>query len=237
MNKKYISLILGFMCFFLTVGIFIQVKTVKSTLKVVAKTTTEAELRNNILRYQERYDQKFKELEKSNKKLDRIIENLSKSNEHSTEYPAELKKLNTLLGLTTVEGPGLVITVQDGDISSVKGMISNFWVHDGDLFTIVNLLKSGGAEAISINDERIISTTAITCAGNIVKINQRKVGSPFVIKAIGLTEKLKGAVTVSDSYLKDMEMQGVKIDIHREDKIKIEKYNGIYTYNYTQNVE
>lgn len=240
LNSKYVSWILGIMCFFLTIGVFIQIKTVKSSQTVVAKTITEAELRDNILRLQDKYNDKFEKLEKSTKELDQLIENLDKT-DSNTNYSDDLKKLNNLLGYNTIEGQGIIITVQDGDSSTVKGFYSNYWVHDGDLLKIVNLLKSGGADAISINDERIVSSTAITCAGNIVKINDKKIGSPFVIKAIGLPEKLYGTVTVTDNYLKQMEIEGVKIDIVKKDKITdkiiIEKYNGIQSFNYARNID
>ena len=237
MDKKYINLILGIMCFFLTVGIFIQIKTVKNTQTVIAKTSTEAEIRDNILRIQQKYNEKLEDLEKKNKKLDNLIKDMSKEDSISTDYPSDLKKLNSLLGYSKIEGQGVIITVKDGDSSSVKGLISNYWVHDGDLIKIVNLLKQGGAEAISINDERIVNSTSITCAGDIVKINNRKVGSPFVIKAIGLTEKLYGTVTVTDSYLKQMEIEGVKVKIEKKEKITIEKFNGVQSFNYARSIE
>ena len=237
MNQKIISLILGIMCFFLTIGIIIQIKTVENTKTVVAKTTAEAELRDNILKTQEKYDETLEKLESANDRLEGLIENISQDGDSEIDYSEELKKMNNLLGYTDVEGQGLVITVQDGDSSTVKGIVSNYLVHDGDLIKIVSLLRNAGAEAISINDERIISNTAITCAGNIVIINGKKIGSPFVINAIGLTEKLYGAVTVTDTYLKDMEVQGVKVSITKKDKLNIEKYNGVHTFNYAKNVD
>ena len=237
MNQKIISLILGIMCFFLTIRIIIQIKTVENTKTVVAKTTAEAELRDNILKTQEKYDETLEKLESANDRLEGLIENISQDGDSEIDYSEELKKMNDLLGYTDVEGQGLVITVQDGDSSTVKGIVSNYLVHDGELIKIVSLLRNAGAEAISINDERIISNTAITCAGNIVIINGKKIGSPFVINAIGLTEKLYGAVTVTDTYLKDMEVQGVKVSITKKDKLNIEKYNGVHTFNYAKNVE
>ncbi len=241
MKKIYVSLVLGLMCFFLTIGIVIQMNTVKSTQTVIAKTSAEADLRDNILRTKEKYNEKFDQLDKLNNKLDFLIEQASKKDSNTENYPTDLKQLNTLLGYSRLEGQGIIITVKDGDAASVKGFVSNYWVHDGDLIKIVNLLKSGGAEAISINDERIVFDTAITCAGNIVKINDKKIGSPFVIKAIGLPEKLYGTVTVTDDYLKQMEIEGVKIEIEKKDKITdkiiIEKYNGIHSFNYASNIE
>lgn len=241
MDKKVVSMILGLMCFLLTIGIFIQTKTVESSHTAVAKTSTEAEIRNNILRFQEKYDEAYSNLEKANKKLDDLIKNLSENDNTNLDYPSELKKVNALLGYTNLEGQGIIIKVEDGDLSTVKSSVANYWVHDGDLYKIVNLLKSGGAEAISINNERIVSSTSITCAGNIIMINGKRVGSPFIIKAIGLPEKLYGTVTVTDSYLKRMQAEGVKVEVVKKDKITdkitIEKYNGVHSFNYAKKAE
>lgn len=237
MNRNVISLILGLMCFFLTIGIVIQIKSVESTKTVVAKTTAGAELRDNILRLEEKYNDTLEELNLANKELDGLIKQASQKGNGGINYSDELKKLNNLLGYSDVEGQGLIITVQDGDPSTVKGLVSNYLVHDGDLINIVSLLRNAGAEAISINDERIVSNTAITCAGNIVIINGKKVGSPFVINAIGLTEKLYGAVTITDKLLKNMDLQGVNVSIVKKDKLRIKKYNGVYAFNYAKNID
>ena len=98
-------------------------------------------------------------------------------------------------------------------------------------------MKNAGAEAISINDQRIVNPTAITCAGNIIKVNGDKLGSPFVIKAIGLTEKLNGALTMPGGYLELLENDGVQVKVEETSNIVIPKYNGIYNFQYAENVE
>lgn len=130
-----------------------------------------------------------------------------------------------------------MITVKDASASKVKGKVENYIVHDGDLLEVVNALRQAGAEAISINGQRIVNKTAITCAGNIIKINDEKVSSPFEIKAIGLTEKLYGAVTMPGECLYWMEKDGVQVDVEKADEITIPKYNGSYNFQYAENVE
>ena len=239
MNRIFVSIFLGVICFFLTIAICIQIKTVESSETVVAKTTTEAGIRDNILKYQEKYDETYKKLDNSNKRLENLIEDLSKDDNTDVDYSLELKKLNALLGYTDLEGQGIVVTVADGDVTTAKGAYGNYWVHDGDLQNIVNMLKAGGAEAVAINDERIVASTSITCAGNIIMINGKKVGSPFEIKAIGLPEKLYGTVTVTYDWLKRMEQDGVKVEVEKmeKEKIFIPKYNGVHSFNYAKNIQ
>ena len=123
----------------------------------------------------------------------------------------------------------------DGDGSNLNSSwASDYIVHDGDLYEIVNSLKNAGAEAISINGQRIVSKSSITCAGNVVLINGEKVGVPYEIKAIGLPSMLYGAVTMPNGYIDWMIDDGVKVDIKPIEKetIVIPKYEGIYKLEY-----
>ena len=101
----------------------------------------------------------------------------------------------------------------------------------------MNALKNAGAEAISINDQRIVNPTVISCAGNIIKVNGEKIGSPFKIKAIGLTEKLYGALTMPGGYLELLETAGIQVKVEKSNNITIPKYEGIYNFQYAENVE
>ena len=107
-------------------------------------------------------------------------------------------------------------------------------VHYNDLLEVVNALNNAGAEAISINGQRIITTTAITCEGNVIKVNGEKISSPFAIKAIGSQGLLLGSMTMAGGYLSLMEDNGVIVNVKTVDDITIEKYNGIISYKYVK---
>lgn len=82
-----------------------------------------------------------------------------------------------MIGLTDVTGPGVILTIADSDIdSSLVLDASDFLIHDLDLLKVVNELKNAGAEAISINNQRIILTTPIICGGNTININGERIG-------------------------------------------------------------
>ncbi len=238
-GKINIAIILGIMCLFLTFGIFLQIKTVKNSTTGVGKTQIENELRDNVLRWKEKYENLYSKSEKKEKELEELRQQASNSDETSKNLSSELEKYNALLGLTDVEGPGIIITLNDGDSSLLKGSATNYIVHDGDLLEIVNELKNAGAEAISINGQRIISKTGIECVGNVITVNGEKVGAPFVIKSIGLTSKLYGAIARPMGYAELLENYGVQVKIEQVDKniIKIPKYDGIYKFDYASNLE
>ena len=238
-NKIKIAIVLGIMCLFLTFGISLQINTVKSSTTGVGKTQIENELRDNVLRWKEKYDNLYSKSEKKEKELESLRQDAANSDESSKKLSGELEKYNLLLGLTDVEGTGIIVTLNDGDSSTLKGSASNYIVHDGDLLEIVNELKNADAEAISINGQRIINRTGIECVGNVITVNGEKVGAPFVIKAIGLTSKLYGAIARPMGYAELLEGYGVQVKIEQVEKntIKIPKYEGVYKFEYASNLE
>ena len=139
--------------------------------------------------------------------------------------------------MTEVNGQGVTIVCKDGEISSSSVLTSQYLVHDGDLLNLINALKNAGAEAISVNEQRIVNKTSVYCSGNIIMINNERVGSPFVIKAIGNPEALYGAIIMPGSYYSKMKEDGVQVSITKENSIVIPKYNGNYKYEYATIVE
>lgn len=239
MEKKQIAVLLGIMCLLLTAGIFIQAKTVSNSSTSVGKTKTENELRDSVLKWKEKYDNAYSELEKKESKLDSLRDKASNTDGSSTSLSTMLEEYNSLLGYTELIGSGIVTTLKDADSSNVKGNATNYIVHDGDLIEVVNALKNAGAEAISINGQRIVNTTAITCAGNIIKVNGEKIGSPYIINAIGSTSRLYGALTMPGGYLEILEYDGVQVSVEQVEKntIIVQKYDGTYKFEYASNVE
>lgn len=234
MDKKIkIALMLGTMCLFLTAGIAIQINTVSKSTTTVGRTLVENELRDSVLRWKEKYENAYAKLETKEQELNTLRDQVSNTDETHGGLSTKLSTYNSLLGNTEVVGKGVIITVKDGDGSS-GNWTNEYIVHDGDLYELVNALKNAGAEAISINNQRIISTSSISCAGNVVLINGEKVGVPFVIQAIGAPVKLYGAVTIDNGYMDWMIRDGVDVQIEQIDKesIVIPKYDGVYKFEH-----
>lgn len=238
MKNKKIAIILFIMCFLLTVGICVQIKTIDKATIGSGSTSAQNDLRDEVLKTKENYENSVKLLSEKEKELEELINNISNEDENSAYYSERLSNLNNLLGYTALKGKGIKITIDDADVSSNALNISDYLVHDGDLLQIVNALINAGAEAIDINGQRIVSTTAITCAGNIIKINNEKVGTPFVISAIGLTEQLYGAITMPGSYISMLkDTYGLEIEIEKSNSVRVEKYNGVYKMDFASNNE
>ena len=102
---------------------------------------------------------------------------------------------------------------------------------------IVNYLKDAGAEAISINNQRIVNTTDIVEIGEnstFIKINSQRVSPPYEIKVIGDAEYLKSTL-IGVGYVSKIEGWGQKIEFDSKKKITINKFNGKMNTKYIEN--
>ncbi len=149
----------------------------------------------------------------------------------SQSYTAELERLRMLAGLVSVKGPGVVVTLADNQ-HPPDGAIdpNNYIIHDYDVRAIANALWLGGAEAIGINEERLVQSSAIRCVGTTVLVNSTRVGSPFVISAVGDPNALLAALDADQDaalllheYVKTL---GLKVSASPADEMLIPAYRG-----------
>lgn len=138
----------------------------------------------------------------------------------------QISNKEVLLGTTDVHGEGIIINIKDG----------NDLIHQEDIVILLDELKNAGAEAISVNEQRVVPTTSIECGGNIITVNGQKIGSPFVIKAIGLPENLAN-LNRAGGYLSYMKSASIGVDLKKSNNITIPKYSGIINYKYAKSVE
>ena len=235
-NKTKISVVLGIMCFALALGICIQIRTVKNSNSTVSSNYEENNLRAEVLKYKEKYDNKYKELENAEEELEKERQNSTKDNSQLEEKEEQIKQGNKMIGLTEVTGPGVIVTLSDSkkDANSVLNP-STLLVHDVDILGVVNELKNAGAEAISINDQRIINMSDIVDINEtFIKVNGQRILAPYVIKAIGNSSYLETALTGNGGHVDEMKKIGQNISIEKMNKVKILKYDGEIKTKYIQ---
>ena len=234
MKNKNAYIAIGIVCLVLATAITVQVRTMKGENSAVAQDFANSELKDSLLEWKEKSDSAEIDLEKSVKKLEELRQTSTANGNSSEEKQNELKMYNQILGLTDVTGEGIIMTVKDSMQTTSAIDMNNLIIHDSDLRSLVNELSNAGAEAISINDERIVSTTAITCAGNVILINGNKVGSPFIINAIGNQESLYGAITRAGGYTYGLRARSIQVDTKKSDNVHISKYTGALSFKYAK---
>ncbi|MFI3114521.1 MAG: DUF881 domain-containing protein [Clostridia bacterium] len=92
---------------------------------------------------------------------------------------------------------------------------------------VINELRAAGAEAISINGERILATSEIICAGSTVSVNNRKYSAPYSIKAIGNSSELYGALTMRQGVVEILSKWGIEVEVTEHENLTIEAFDGI----------
>lgn len=232
MNKKQIAITLGVMCLLLTVALCVQIRTMNSANSTVSQTLADNELRDQVLRMKDRYDEALRNLENAQKELEQVRVEATQNDATAEIKEQELKENNMLLGTTDVVGDGVEVVLQDAAEQNSSIGLSYQLIHYSDIQRVVNELKNAGAEAIEINGQRIVPTSSITCEGNIIKINGERVGSPFVIRAIGSQSLLYGGLSRVGSILDAISEAGNTATITKVDNITIPKYSGVIDYEY-----
>ncbi|MGB7605609.1 MAG: DUF881 domain-containing protein [Lutisporaceae bacterium] len=166
---------------------------------------------------------KLKSYEESIKKGEGVYKNMEQEL-ISAKVDADYKKM---------VGPGIIISMNDSvDEVGEEENLDWYLIHDVDILEIINELRAAGAEAISINDERVTATSNIKCGGPTINIDGKRHAVPFIIKAIGNPKTLEASATAPAGYIYLMEYYGIRINIQKVEKLTINAYDGKYKLNY-----
>ena len=134
------------------------------------------------------------------------------SSEIMKESAKNLNKLKIIAGLTKVRGQGIRVVITDENKSL------NFY----DLVDTVTELRSGGAEAISINGIRVIARTGITQNENGISVGRKSISPPYIVLAIGDPEVLHEALAIAGGIRDTLySLPGVSFYITKENDIRI----------------
>lgn len=180
------------------------------------------------------------ELESENARLrndnTKMLDDLTNEKSALTTFVDELNSLRTRAGNTSVEGPGIVITIDDSKVAANDPSIneSPLLTHDMDLLMLVNELRVAGAEALAINNQRVVGNSAIRCVGPVINVNNRPVGAPFIVKAIGDPDTLMGAVNLPLGVLDQLRPLGIKVDVVKREKLRLPSVPVLPPITYSQ---
>ncbi|MFC1749435.1 DUF881 domain-containing protein [Pseudomonadota bacterium] len=148
-----------------------------------------------------------------------------------------LKELKTDIGLEVAKGPGISITLDDGffgDRSSEEN-VSQSLIHASDLRDLINVLRTANAEAIAINDQRIIASTSVTSVGNTILVNNFHLLPPFTISAIGDQDILERRLNDENSMLdlrKRIKDNSIQFSAKRIGHLIAPIYNGNFSLKF-----
>ena len=156
--------------------------------------------------------------------------------EGSEALKTELEQMEITAGLTDVEGPGVTVVLEDSTQANVTGDEADYLIHDNDILSVINELRSAGAEAISLNGERILATSEVRCTGAVVTVNGRRYASPYVLFAIGDADTLYSALTMRNGVVDILGQWGINVRVSVSDQLLIPAYSGTVDYQYAKPV-
>lgn len=204
----------------------------QSTDKVESSQSPEILLENEQLKKQK------EELEKAVEELEVKAAEYEKEATEDTKNQRLLEELNNTrlrAGLTNVEGPGITIYI-DPKTSLFTPQVEDDPIQDYELLYIVNELYAAGAEAVSINDIRLIGNSSIRIAGNSIRINGERISQQerIVIKAIGNKTILEGAM---GWFIPNRVKRICEVTSETKDNIKIKKASIPVKYEHIKEVQ
>ena len=216
-GKVVISIVIFFITVMLISLIFIQFRTVEESNLLGIETMREEELREEILEWKTKFSEVDEKLQSNNEKIKEYTDIITNNKQASDVLDAELKEYNMLVGKTNVTGDGVVIKLSDTQYMSYTA---------SNLVYLVNELKYAGAEAISINNQRVINMTDIVSINEqYILVNGERIVTPYEVKAIGNQKEFDKILNFPNSgFIDDYKSKGYTIDFNMQSGIKIPAY-------------
>ena len=232
-NEKIVMAItIGIVCVVLMAVMFAQFRTIEKTDIAGIEAAREEELRTMIASWKTKYEETTEQISETKQKINEYHQKTASLEETKELLEKELAHTNKLVGKTNVVGEGVIITLIDNEERQIEYT---------DLLSLMNELKLAGAEAISINEKRIVNMTEIVEVNGMILINEERVTSPYTVKAIGNQTYLSSALSLKNSgYIDKYTSLGKTISMVQGNDISILAYNSgnnLMEHRYAKEVE
>lgn len=226
------SVVIGGICIILVAVMFAQFKVVEQTDITGIEKARETELQTMLASWKTKYEEVAEKLAETQEKMNEYQEKMNSNEQASELLEKELEQTNLLVGRTDVMGQGIIVTLRDNEEKSIEA---------SDLRLLINELKLAGAEAISINDKRVVNMTEMVDVNEYILVNEDRIVSPYVVKAIGNQTYLSSALSLKTSgFIDSYQASGKTVEMTQEKNIVIRAYNSRksqFQFRYAKEVE
>ena len=216
MKAKKISrnISISLICVILGLALSWQFQSIRNNAKVInLESQKKDDLIVKILNEQKNNENLRSKLTELQIQLDKFEKARGNSDENFKLLTDEIQKLKTVAGLTDVKGRGVIITFAKEDALNVE---------DDDLLFVLNELRATDAQALAINEQRIIDTSEVRVAGGYIMVNGRHVTPPYVVKAIVDPDNAVNALNMIGGALEKIKLF-IDVDVEKSDNIEIPK--------------
>jgi uncharacterized protein YlxW (UPF0749 family) len=150
----------------------------------------------------------------------------------------QLQEMRTLAGLTTLEGPGVVVELNDSTRPPRPGDDPNKTIlHYSDIAAVVSELWAAGAEAVALNGERIVSSTGVNCVGTTILCNTKRMAPPYIITAIGEPARLLALLKRPGGSVELLTAFDFPVRIASSSRVVVPAYRGTFRFEHTSPIE
>lgn len=205
-----------FVCILLGIMLALQYKSINYNQKMASFEYKRLdELKDDLIKLQDQKNslqEKLKELEKDNQTYAKAKAGDSAA---AQQIKDDLNKARIFAGLKDVKGKGIVVTLDNNAFIHVE---------EYDILNVVNELRAAGAQAISVNDERVVAMTEIREAGQYIMINGKQFQAPFVIKAISDPDDLERSLTLIGGVVEGLQEAQLNVSIKKVDEVSIKQF-------------
>ncbi|MCB7512768.1 MAG: DUF881 domain-containing protein [Clostridiales bacterium] len=236
-ESKHIGKVsISVVCVILGILLALQFKSVRENNQVDGLNTTRVQTMQNLLdEAREQNDRLLEQVKEMRKEVQSYREAAAGSSEQSDQALLdEIAYLQLAAGMTDVVGPGIEVVLEDSTAANTSGDEADYLIHDSDILSVVNELRDAGAEALSLNGNRILATSEIRCSGSVVTINGRRTSAPFVIDAIGDTDTMFNALMMRNGVVDVLKQWSIQVSATEVDELLVPAYDGTIEYRYAQ---
>lgn len=231
------NIVIFAICFLLSFVVTVQIRSVNANNADILRLKKENELRDEINQWKDAYNNLASKNSELNKKIQQYREASINSTDNGELLKNELDEANIIAGLTGVKGNGIRINIDvekaldEIALNAGKYDSNVSLIQDYDIMAIINELVMYGAEAISVNGQRITNLASIKSIGPVIRINGVNTSAPFTIEAIGDSDTLATSIVLKDGKVD--ELRNLKIDITvTQEEIYLHGYEGSISLKY-----
>jgi len=181
-------------------------------------------------------DRDMEQLREEVADLSAKLEEAGKGYSEATDaFNSELLKIKLYAGLTAVEGPGVEVILDNLPENTRPGVNPYLSpIKDDDLLKVINDLRGAGAEAIAVNNQRILATSEVRLAGNHINVNLTKLTAPYKVTAIGNATTLKSSLEIKGGLVEYLSDLGIVVKVEAKDNILIPAFTGVLRFDYAK---
>lgn len=216
------------------VGFLISTRATSSTPPFTVSRTYTSDINANTIAELQGRQHELKQQLKTLRDQQTTLQAASTNNQGNLEeIRTQIESQKQIAGLVPMRGPGIVVSVDDSTAAlPADGVdVNNYIIHQQQLVALVAVLWNAGAEAISINDQRVTDQTSIYCVGSTVVINQELLAPPFTVRAIGDPRTLDSQVRTSPLLAELWERErdyALVVNVKQVKQVQVPAYTGSF---------